>query len=59
LIVFFRTTRADGTTEEVGAPGTLLGLVPEPHLEDRSIELQPADTLLLYTGAMRPDAAPA
>ena len=51
--------RADGTTEEIGAPGTLLGLVPEPVLEDRSVELQPGDTLLLYTDGLTEAGAPA
>ncbi len=50
--------RADGTTEEIGTPGTLLGLVPEPHLEDRSVELQPGDTLLLYTDGLTEAGAP-
>ena len=50
--------RADGSTEEVGAPGTLLGLVPEPHLEDRSTELGSGDTLLLYTDGLTEAGAP-
>jgi PAS domain S-box-containing protein len=50
--------RADGTTEEVGAPGTLLGLVPEPELEDRSFELGRGDTLLLYTDGLTEAGAP-
>jgi serine phosphatase RsbU (regulator of sigma subunit) len=41
--------RRDGTVEEAGAPGTLLGVVPEPALEDRSLSLLPGDALLFYT----------
>jgi serine phosphatase RsbU (regulator of sigma subunit) len=51
--------RADGATEEVGSPGTLLGLVAEPHLDDRSIELRRGDTLLLYTDGLTEAGAPA
>ena len=50
--------RADGTTEEVGAPGTLLGFVPHPALEDRSAELRRGDTLLLYTDGLTEAGAP-
>ena len=41
--------RADGSVEPVGAPGTLLGVVPDPDLEDRAITLDPWDTLVFYT----------
>src|SRR4051794_3537670 len=41
--------RADGTVEEVGAPGTLLGVVPDPNFEDRSLAMGPGDALVLYT----------
>jgi GAF domain-containing protein len=51
--------RADGTTEEVGAPGTLLGLVADPTLEDRTAELREGDTLLLYTDGLTEAGAPA
>jgi PAS domain S-box-containing protein len=50
--------RADGTTEEIGAPGTLLGLVTEPELEDRSAALGRGDTLLLYTDGLTEAGAP-
>jgi PAS domain S-box-containing protein len=50
--------RADGTTEEVGAPGTLLGFVPDPALEDRAEELRIGDTLLLYTDGLTEAGAP-
>jgi PAS domain S-box-containing protein len=39
----------DGTVEPVGAPGTLLGVLPDPDLEDRSFTLARGDALVLYT----------
>jgi serine phosphatase RsbU (regulator of sigma subunit) len=39
----------DGSVEPVGAPGTLLGVVPDPNLQDRTITLEPGDTLVFYT----------
>jgi PAS domain S-box-containing protein len=41
--------RADGSVEAVGAPGTLLGMVPDPKLEDRAVTLEPGDALVFYT----------
>jgi serine phosphatase RsbU (regulator of sigma subunit)/PAS domain-containing protein len=51
--------RADGTTEQVGAPGTLLGLVESPDLQDRTAELRGGDTLVLYTDGLTEAGAPA
>ncbi len=41
--------RPDGEVRAVGAPGTLLGVVPDPSFEDRSVELAPGDALVFYT----------
>jgi PAS domain S-box-containing protein len=41
--------RADGQLEQVGVPGTLLGVVPDPELESTKTELLPGDTLVFYT----------
>jgi PAS domain S-box-containing protein len=41
--------RADGSVETVGVPGTLLGVVDDPDLEDRAVTLEPGDALVLYT----------
>jgi PAS domain S-box-containing protein len=41
--------RPDGTVEAVGEPGTLLGVLPDPNLEDRSLTLSPGDALVFYT----------
>jgi sigma-B regulation protein RsbU (phosphoserine phosphatase) len=41
--------RADGSLEEIGAPGTLLGVVRDPDLEDRAVTLEPGDALIFYT----------
>jgi PAS domain S-box-containing protein len=51
--------RADGTVEEAGAPGTLLGLVPDPMLQERTVELAPGDALVLYTDGLTEARAPA
>ena len=39
----------DGSVEPVGVPGTLLGVVPDPDLEDRAVTLEPGDALVFYT----------
>jgi integral membrane sensor domain MASE1 len=44
--------RADGEVEEVGAPGTLLGVFEDPTLEDRRAELRSGDALLLFTDGL-------
>jgi PAS domain S-box-containing protein len=41
--------RVDGSVEPVGAPGTLLGVVEDPSLEDRAVMLEPGDALVFYT----------
>jgi PAS domain S-box-containing protein len=41
--------RPDGTIEPVGAPGTLLGVVADPQLEDRAVSLSRGDALVFYT----------
>jgi len=47
--------RSDGSVEPVGAPGTLLGVVPDPALEDRSLILSRGDALVFFTdGVIEP-----
>ena len=41
--------RADGTLEEAGRTGTLLGLFPDPDLSDQAVDLGPGDVLVVYT----------
>jgi PAS domain S-box-containing protein len=41
--------RSDGTVEPIGEPGTLLGVVPDPRFEDRSLSIGPGDALVFYT----------
>ena len=52
--------RADGTIEGASKVGTLIGVLPEPKLVDRSTQLSPGDVLVLYTDgiteARSPDA---
>ena len=50
--------RADGEVEQVGAFGTLLGLGGEAALHDRSTDLHPGDTLVLYTDGLTEAQAP-
>lgn len=41
--------RADGTVEEVPCAGTVLGVVADPWMEERSDVLRPGDAIVLYT----------
>jgi PAS domain S-box-containing protein len=41
--------RADGSVETAGRPGTLIGFVPDPEVVDETVDLQPGDSLVLYT----------
>ena len=50
--------RADGSVEELGAEGTLLGLVERPDVQDRSGDLNPGDTMVLYTDGLTEAGAP-
>jgi PAS domain S-box-containing protein len=47
--------RPDGGVQPVGAPGTLLGVVPDPSFEDRSVDLSPGDALVFYTDGVIED----
>ena len=42
----------------LGAPGTLLGLDPDPELQERTTDLHPGDSLLLYTDGLTEARAP-
>jgi integral membrane sensor domain MASE1 len=50
--------RRDGSVEEAGNVGTLLGAVPNPTLVDHGTELEPGDALLLYTDGLTEAYAP-
>ena len=50
--------RAGGETGEVGTPGTLLGIVPDPELRDDEVALAPGDAVVLYTDGVTDSAAP-
>lgn len=41
--------RADGAASEVGVPGTVAGVVPDPDLADETVVLGPGDTLVAFT----------
>ena len=41
--------RADGTVEELEPTGPVIGLVDEPHYEERSVSLHRGDLLVMYT----------
>jgi PAS domain S-box-containing protein len=51
--------RAGGEVQEIGAGGTLLGMVEEPELADRGLDLAPGDALIAYTDGLTDAAAPA
>jgi serine phosphatase RsbU (regulator of sigma subunit) len=51
--------RAGSPGEEVGVPGTLLGIVPDPTLSDERVLLGAGDALVLYTDGVTDSAAPA
>jgi serine phosphatase RsbU (regulator of sigma subunit)/anti-sigma regulatory factor (Ser/Thr protein kinase) len=51
--------RAGGEVEPVGEPGMLLGIEADPGLTDHTTEMQPGDTLLLYTDGLTDAYAPA
>ena len=50
--------RADGSAEEVGSAGTLLGLVSDPELSDQRTELAAGDAIVLYTDGITEARAP-
>ncbi|MDQ3933775.1 MAG: SpoIIE family protein phosphatase [Actinomycetota bacterium] len=50
--------RASGDAGEVGTPGTLLGIVPDPDLTDEEVPLRPGDAVILYTDGVTDAAAP-
>jgi serine phosphatase RsbU (regulator of sigma subunit) len=50
--------RADGSVEEAGAGGTLIGLVEDPTLSEATTELRPGDAVLLYTDGVTEAEAP-
>jgi len=51
--------RRDGTVEQVGAHGLMLGAQPDLHLTDTTVEIHPGDCLLLYTDGLTDAHAPA
>jgi PAS domain S-box-containing protein len=50
--------RADGTLEEAGTPGTLLGIFADPELSDRAVDLGRGDALVLFTDGVIEERAP-
>ncbi len=50
--------RATGLVEELGANGTVLGILEEVELSDRSARLTPGDALVLYTDGLTESNAP-
>ena len=51
--------RGEADGGELGRPGTLLGIVPDPSLADCRVALEPGDALVLYTDGVTDAAAPA
>jgi len=50
--------RANGEIETLPARGDLLGIYPDPRLVDHEVELEPGDTLVLYTDGVTEAQAP-
>jgi serine phosphatase RsbU (regulator of sigma subunit) len=53
-----RVLRSTGLVEAIGEPGTLLGVVSQIRLEDRSTRLGGGDALVLYTDGLTEAGAP-
>ena len=51
--------RRDGTVEQIGTHGVVLGADADTHLVDSTVQLHPADCLLLYTDGLTDAYAPA
>jgi PAS domain S-box-containing protein len=50
--------RVGAEASEAGRPGTLLGVVPDPELEDAAVDFEPGDALVLYTDGVTEARAP-
>ena len=50
--------RGDGSVEWLGAHGMLLGVVPDPRLEDHSAALSPGDAVVFYTDGVTEAGGP-
>ena len=50
--------RADGSVEEVGPPGRVLGVFPDAELGSASLRLMPGETLVLYTDGVTEARSP-
>ena len=53
-----RILRSTGLVEELGTTGTLLGVLDDVDLDDRSSQLGPGDALVLYTDGLTEVTAP-
>ncbi|MFC4999435.1 PP2C family protein-serine/threonine phosphatase [Dactylosporangium cerinum] len=51
--------RGDGDVVELGSPGLLLGVMPDPGLRDRRALLAPGDSLIMYTHGVTEARRPA
>jgi hypothetical protein len=51
--------RRDGSVEHIGTHGLMLGAQADPDLVDTTVELHPADSLMLYTDGLTDAYAPA
>jgi serine phosphatase RsbU (regulator of sigma subunit) len=48
----------NGAGRELGQPGTLLGIVPDPLLHNITVGLEPGDAVVLYTDGVTDAGAP-
>ena len=50
--------RADGSVEQAGVPGSILGVLEDPDLTDSSLELNKGDAVVLFTDGVTEERGP-
>lgn len=50
--------RADGSVEQAGEPGSILGVLEEPDLTDSTLELRKGDAIVLFTDGVTEERGP-
>jgi sigma-B regulation protein RsbU (phosphoserine phosphatase) len=50
--------RADGSVDQIGEPGSILGVMDDPDLTDVEIDLLPGDVVIFYTDGVTDERGP-